>query len=196
MATNVPKSNTDCVQDDEITTFERNQTITKIIGVLSQMGLSEGSETLQYNLALQAKWIEDNIYKKANKKCEYDQLLAEGINKIQAEVKDKKHQLSELTRQYGRFSLQMWRYTSSYDREWRYFYSQALRMAVVNAFMKDLRSKVEIPTRNAFGVRVGAESVENVVFEKARSKADYFRTLEAKKTEMIGQLISYFGNGN
>lgn len=166
--------------------YDRNWSVGKIINAfaVSFQNLHE-FETLRYNLTENAKRIESDLYKMAASENEYFRLIAEKIEDIQNKIKDKRREIKEKTD-----STQAAVFRDS--QGWRFFYTPTLRRAVVNAFIEDIRKKVEIPLRYEFGLRIGVEQVEKYAFKKAETKVDYFSILERKKVGITSELKAYF----
>lgn len=178
-------------QIDKITAFERNHTTTRLILAISKNTI-DASESLHFNLALHAKWIEKNIYIEAETKGEYSKLVADKIREIEDDMEGKNQMLKENPSQNV---INLSRASSSRNiQEWRYFYSPGLRTAVVNGFIKDLISRVDMPSQHDVNLRFGIEALEDITFKRARSKHEYFGVLEREKNKMAYALSQYFRN--
>lgn len=164
--------------------FDRNWSVDKIINAFSA-SFRNLNETLRYNLTENAKRIERDLYEMAESEDEYSRLIAEKIEDIQNKIKDKRREIKENT---DATRAAIFRDSQG----WRFFYSPTLRRAVVNAFIVDIRKKVEIPLRYEFGLRIGVEQVEKYAFKIAETKVDYFSILERKKVGITSELKAYF----
>lgn len=177
--------------DFHISSYERKQSIDKIIEAIPMNPTA--SDTIRYSWSVHAKRIENHIYKEARSDSEYFRLINEHATNLQNELKEKCKQFREQPYNMARVSEEIAR---DFD-DWRCFYSQAsIRRAVVNGFIKDVCSNIEIPLQYKYGLRLGVEQTEMYAFKCASSKIDYFHILDDKKTVMTSELISYFRNGN
>lgn len=166
--------------------YDRNWSVDKIINAFSESfrNLHE-CETLRYNLTENAKRIERDLYEMAESDDEYSRLIVEKFEDIQNKIKDKRQEIKEKT---DATRAAIFRDSQG----WRFFYSPTLRRAVVNAFIVDIRKKVEIPLRYEFGLRIGVEQVEKYAFKIAETKVDYFSILEREMVGITSELKAYF----
>lgn len=164
--------------------YERNRSVNELIKAFSGTAFNT-NETLRYNLTENAKRIESDLYEMAETENEYSHLVSEKIEDIQNKMNEK---TEEIKGKDDSSRTAMYRDSQG----WRFFFSQTLRRAVVNAFIEDVCKRVEVPLRYTFGLRIGVEQIENFAFKAGGNKVEYFNILEWKKGEITSELNSYF----
>lgn len=147
------------------------------------------SDTLDYNLRLHAERIENDVFNNMVSEHEYFPRMENLINDVHKNVTQKIQSAKDLMRSSNIPPGQ--RATNAV--EWRQFYSIPLRRAVINGILKDIEAKLKITPRMKRGLISGVEAIEDMAYEDAETKREYFETIEIKKMGMIRDLIRYLG---
>lgn len=178
-----------------VTPIDRKRSVNQLVQAISSACDTTLNDILQYNLMQHAKIIEKFVYDEMQSERDYFPLITEMAAEIETELRDR----IRISRELARNIVHPERTQSMNiegQQEWRRFYSSTLRRAVINTFIKDIQSNIQIPPRFKMGLMIGVEAMEHFAYKEAKTKHEYFKIIERRKAEITSELIEYFESEN
>lgn len=178
-----------------VTPNDRKRSVNLLVQAISSACDTTLNDILQYNLMQHSKIIEKFVYDEMQLERDYFPLIAEMVEEIQTELRER----IRISRELARNIVHPERtqpVSIEGSQEWRQFYSSTLRRAVINTFIKDIQANINVPPRFKMGLMIGVEAMEHFAYKEAKTKLEYFKIIERRKAEITTELIEYFESEN